>query len=50
MKEKEEKMCFVITKKGNTTIFERIGDDLEKDLLDYAFRKIQEKLHQHKVI
>jgi hypothetical protein len=48
--EKEQRMCLVIIKKGNTTEYKTIGDNLERELYGYVVREIENKMYQAKII
>lgn len=47
---KDKKMVLVIKKQGNTTTYERIGDDLSKELRGHVLRDIQSELLKNKSI
>ena len=47
---KEKKMVIIVKKEGGTTSFERIGDDLDKELLGMYWRQIESELYRKNII
>lgn len=47
---KEKRMVVYVIKKENSTSFETIGDDLEKELRAHYLRQMEQEMRERKII
>lgn len=47
--DQEQTMVLIIKKRGDMVSYEKVGDDLERDLLKFTFNEIEKKLYIAKI-